>query len=170
MPKVIRIAIFYLLRLSVYKNNISFLSSRVTNFIKYVCLSLNYFFFEHLFWRYPSTVMLFCYSEITIVAYCILYEKLYLLPLLFIAHLNECSGYAIVITLCPLSVVVRRQQLVCQLSRGHSFEPNLNETCSECLSLWKLDQVRDWVTWEKNLGQLVKSKEDLVNTLEVTFC
>ena len=45
--------------------------------------------------------------------------------LVFLAHLSKSSGLAIVITLCPSSVVFRRQQLVCYHSRGHSFDPIL---------------------------------------------
>ena len=53
-----------------------------------------------------------------------------------------------VITLCPSSV-------------------RLDETWSECLPLWNLGQVRYWVTWGQKLGHQVKSKEKLVNTLQV---
>ena len=32
-----------------------------------------------------------------------------------------------------------------------------------------LGQVQNWVTWGQKLGHQAKSKEDLVNALEVTF-
>ena len=67
------------------------------------------------------------------------------------------------------SSVVRRQQLVLLTLQRSQFWPNLDETCPEYLPLWNLGQVWYWVTWGKKLGHQVKSKEKLVNTLEVTF-
>ena len=49
------------------------------------------------------------------------------------------------------------------------FKAVIMNYCSKCLSWWVLGQVRNWVTWGKKLGHKTKSKENLVNTLAVTF-
>ena len=75
----------------------------------------------------------------------------------------------------PMSVVRRLSSIVRRSSSTISlltlqrsqFWPNLDETWSECLPLWNLGQVWYWVTWGQKLGHQVKSKEKLVNTLEV---
>ena len=94
-----------------------------------------------------------------------------LLVVLVLAHLSKSSGWAIVITLCPSSIVVHCSSSTISLLtlKRSQFWPSLDETCPECLPLWNLGQVRYWVTWGKKLGHQVKSKEKLVNTLEVTF-
>ena len=68
----------------------------------------------------------------------------------------------------PMSVVRHSSSTISLLTLKRSqFWPNLDETWSECLPLWNLGQVRYWVTWVEKLGHQVKSKEKLVNTLEV---
>ena len=71
----------------------------------------------------------------------------------------------------PLSVVVRHSSSTISLLTlwRSQFWPNLDGTCPECLPLWNLGQVRYWVIWGQKLGHQVKSKEKLVNTLEVIF-
>ena len=60
-----------------------------------------------------------------------------------------------------------------ELSRLYSLKTkiiiNLDETCSKCLPLLNLGQVRNWVTWGQKLGHRARSAENLVNTLAVTF-
>ena len=75
----------------------------------------------------------------------------YITYTVLLAHLSKSSGWAIVITLCPSSVVVRRSSSTISLLtlKRSQFSPNLDETCSECLPLWTLGQVRYWVTWGK---------------------
>ena len=68
----------------------------------------------------------------------------------------------------PLSVVRRSSSTISLLTLyGSQFWPNLEQTWSECLPLWNIGQGRYWVTWGQKLGHQVKSKEKLVNTLEV---
>ena len=67
------------------------------------------------------------------------------------------------ITLCPSSTVS-----LLTLYRSQ-FVTNLDETCSECLPQWNLGHVQNWVTWGQKQGHQVKSKENIVNTLEVPF-
>ena len=58
-----------------------------------------------------------------------------------------------------MSVVRRRPSFVVNNYFVHTLEVTV---------LWNLGQVWYWVTWGKKLGHQVKSKEKLVNTLEVT--
>ena len=52
--------------------------------------------------------------------------------------------------------------------RSH-FLNNHHKYCSKCLSWWFLGLVWNWVTWYQKLVHLAKSKENLVDALEVTF-
>ena len=54
------------------------------------------------------------------------------------------------------------------LQRSHFWNIH-HEYCSKYLSWWFLGLVQNWVTWYQKLSHLAKSKENLVDALEVTF-
>ena len=87
---------------------------------------------------------------------------------LFLAYLSESSGWAIVITLCPSSVVHRPSSVV-----NNYFVNNL-EVTDLAQSWWNLLRMlapmktRSGSKLGQKLGHLVKSKEN-INTLEVPF-
>ena len=53
-------------------------------------------------------------------------------------------------------------------SSGHIFQAIIMNLAQN-VCRWVLGQVRNWVTWSQKLGHWVKSAENFVNTLAVTF-